>query len=238
MPTPPVNQPTFDTNFTNATQPDSNHQANGWQANEIPTSANFNWLFATISEWIAYLSAGSSGARVIGGFGDPRYWINHSPTGKTGCRARLVGGGGGGGGGGIGSELPSPLTDLVEAVESSGNFQEFIVTGLVQNSSLSYQVGAGGTGGPPQGLAAHPLPVEQEGTVLRLGLEWSISLGREWWWRRKQFHVHPWGRRDGYNGNRIGYRMGDHRRGRADRKFWSSAREWWQRRWQRRQAVD
>jgi hypothetical protein len=58
-PTQPASQPTFDSTQLSDTshdfiQPDSTHQAQGWQKQEVPSSGNFNWLFNNISLWIAW----------------------------------------------------------------------------------------------------------------------------------------------------------------------------------------
>lgn len=54
----PIHLPTFDTNLTNSVEPVSGRKTDGWATNDIPTSANFNWLFAYIYLWIKWVDDG------------------------------------------------------------------------------------------------------------------------------------------------------------------------------------
>ncbi len=54
----PSTVPTFDTNVTNITTPASGLLDDGYPDDDIPTAANFNWLFYWLGQWCAYIDAG------------------------------------------------------------------------------------------------------------------------------------------------------------------------------------
>jgi hypothetical protein len=52
----PTNKPGWNPT-SNSTEPSSTKKAAGWSSGEKPSSAHFNWLFKTISEWIDHIDA-------------------------------------------------------------------------------------------------------------------------------------------------------------------------------------
>lgn len=52
----PTNKPGWNPT-SNSTEPSSTKKAAGWSAGEKPSSAHFNWLFKTVSEWIDHIDA-------------------------------------------------------------------------------------------------------------------------------------------------------------------------------------
>jgi hypothetical protein len=51
----PTVLPTWDTDVTNITVPSSALLEDGWPYDDIPTAANFNWLFYYITQWIDWM---------------------------------------------------------------------------------------------------------------------------------------------------------------------------------------
>ena len=52
----PTNKPGWNPT-SNSTEPSSTKKAAGWSSGEKPSSAHFNWLFKTVSEWIDHIDA-------------------------------------------------------------------------------------------------------------------------------------------------------------------------------------
>src|SRR5688572_4349833 len=50
----PTVLPLWDTDATNITTPSSALLEDGWPDDDIPTAANFNWLFYWVGQWIAW----------------------------------------------------------------------------------------------------------------------------------------------------------------------------------------
>src|SRR6185295_3923351 len=54
----PTHIPTWDTDLTNATEPTSGLKSDGYATDDVPTSANINWLFAYIYLWLKWIDDG------------------------------------------------------------------------------------------------------------------------------------------------------------------------------------
>ncbi len=52
---PPEDLPTWDTDDNNSTDPGAAKRADGWNLNEVPSSAHMNWLHQQTTEWVNYL---------------------------------------------------------------------------------------------------------------------------------------------------------------------------------------
>ncbi len=55
MPQPTGNEPVWNTDQTNNTEPGSGQKAAGWAVDQVPPSSYFNWWQNKVGEWVTYL---------------------------------------------------------------------------------------------------------------------------------------------------------------------------------------